>query len=630
MTNPVDLVFERLPLGLPADLVYGEEIATVPDETAALAGTFPPLTFSAEVGPFETAEVLGTMPGLTFTTTATYSSSTQRPTVGRRLDRFQQATPAEAGSQTAYQSTAATPGGWQDASANAVPVRGTYDASHTPAKPEPSDLKSVFENAARVAQWTRSAPFQSAAPSREGSLSRYREAAPVVTQRAAPFSEMDRTARARSVVPYRDALALHREIVGLHQSAARAGSAVLGVYERAVPPNGGPYIPPIVPPNPELCYTPSPDVVFSTPWTLGGGLLFVCENHDDPDNPDPPPATVVVPIKSVYIVVNDILLKRVSNNLTLPTLSLALSIDADSWTWGFNATLPATALDAVMPDGGNPVELEATINGNSYRLIAESVSRERVFGQAQIRVAGRGRNAVLAAPYAPVMSFANSSQRTAQQLMADVLTINGVPLGWDIAWGLDDWLVPAGAFAVQGSYMDALNGIASAAGAYIQPHPTAQTLRVLLRYPVAPWAWAGATPDYEIPSAVMTRESIEWVEKPEYNRVFVTGTGQGVLAQITRDGTAGNLVAPLVTDPLITAAEAARQRGISVLADTGRQATVRLSLPVLPETGVLTPGKLVRYVDGTTTRLGLVRAVGVEANGSAANLRQNVTLETHL
>jgi hypothetical protein len=155
-------------------------------------------------------------------------------------------------------------------------------------------------------------------------------------------------------------------------------------------------------------------------------------------------------------------------------------------------------------------------------------------------------------------------------------------------------------------------------------------MRVLLRYPLAPWAWNTATPDYEIPSAVMTRESIEWVDKPEYNRVFVSGTGQGILAQVTRDGTAGDLVAPMVTDPLITASDAGRQRGIAVLSDTGRQATVRLSLPVLPETGVITPGKFVRYVDGATTRLGLVRAVGVESSGSSANLRQSITLETHL
>lgn len=628
-----DLVFEGLPLGLPADLVFGGDILTVPDETAALAGTLPGLAFSAGVGPFEEAEIVGSLPGLSFGASAGYRSDTARPVVGRTIGRFQQAAPAVAGRQQAHQRADALSLGWQDHQQAADGVQARFEGPYEPAAPLHTDRSSGFRAADPVRGWTTDSPFQQGAVHRESARSGYQDATPAVLQRASLFEDAARDRRAVRVVPYREALTLHKRTLGLFQPAAALGVPYGLAFERAVPPNGGPYVPPVVPPGPTLCYTPSPHLVYSAAWSASSGLLFVCENHPDPVNPDPdpeqPPASVVVPIRSVYIVINDIVLRRVSNNLALPALSLSLSIDADSWTWGFSATLPAAALDDVMPDANAPVELEAIINGNSYRVIAESVARERAFGRAQIRVSGRGRNAVLAAPYAPVLSFANSSQRTAQQLMADVLTINGVPLGWDIDWTPEDWLVPSGAFVQQGTYMEALNSIASAAGAYIQPHPTAQTLRVLLRYPVAPWAWNTATPDLEVPAAVMTRESIEWIDKPEYNRVFLTGTSQGVLAQVTRTGSAGELVAPLITDPLITESAAARQRGIAVLADTGRQATVRLSLPVLPETGVITPGKLVRYVDGSTTRLGLVRAVGVEAAGAGADLRQTVTLETH-
>ncbi|MEN9317347.1 MAG: hypothetical protein RIS35_3740 [Pseudomonadota bacterium] len=629
MTNPVDLVFERLPLGLPADLVFGDDITSIPDESATLAGTLPPLSFVADVGPFEEATVTGTMPGLTMVVSARYDSDTSRPTVGRGRTRFQAASAVATGRQHRHQGTDALPAGVESPNQAGAPVQAVTVAGHRTATPSGARLVSVFTEAARVAQWTRRSSFQSADALHDSRASGFRRGAPAVLTRRSAFEVADPTARARSRVPYREATELHARLLASYANARSGAVAARGVYERAVPPNGGPYVPPIVPPNPELCYTPSPHLLFSTPWSTNTGLLFFCENHDDPGNPDPPPATVIVPIRSVYIVVNDIILRRVSNNLALPTLSLSLSIDADSWTWAFSASLPASALDDVLPDSNGIVELEASINGNSYRLLAENVARERSFGKASIRVSGRGRNAILSAPYAPVLSFANDAQRTAQQLMADVLTVNGVPLGWDIDWGITDWLVPAGAFAMQGTYIEGVNAIAGAAGAYIQPHPTAQTLRVLLRYPVAPWAWNTATPDYEIPSAVMTRESVEWQERPDYNRVFVSGTAQGVLGQVTRDGTAGDLVAPLVTDPLITAVEAARQRGIAVLGDTGRQAAVRLSLPVLAATGVIPPGKLVRYVDGTTTRLGLVRAVSVDASGAGADLRQTITLETH-
>ena len=607
MSNPADLVFKGLPVGNPANLVFGEADGSGADVTATITGT---------------------MPALSMAVAAAYSSSTSRPVVGSYRGPHQSAAGVQTGRQSRHQDTTRLPAGVRAPTQAGALTRASTTVPLTGAVGSRSSTVSRHSEAVRSRQWSVGSRFQDGTRNQQSRGSRFQAGAPVVTRARSVFQDALRTSRASVRSGYVSAAALHQQILTHHTNAVLSRSLYRHRHQQAVPPNGGPYIPPpVVIPDPELCYTPNPHLLFSEAWSTDTGLLFFCENHLDPEVP---PATVVVPIRSVYIVINDIQLRRVSNNLSLPTLNLSLSIDADSWTWGFSASLPATELDNVLPGNDGPVELEATINGNAYRLLAESVARERAFGSASIRVSGRGRNAVLSAPYAPVMSFANAQERTAQQLMADVLTVNGVPLGWDIDWGITDWLVPAGAFAGQGTYIDGVTAIASAAGAYIQPHPTAKTLRVLLRYPVAPWAWAGATPDFELPSSVMTRESVEWIDKPEYNRVFVSGTSQGVLAQVTRAGTAGALVAPLITDPLITATEVARQRGTAVLADTGRQATVRLSLPVLASTGVITPGKLVRYTDGATTRIGLVRAVGVEAGGGGADLRQTITLETHL
>lgn len=342
-----------------------------------------------------------------------------------------------------------------------------------------------------------------------------------------------------------------------------------------------------------------------------------------------PPALIVVPVRSVYVVVNNVTLRRVVGNIQIQTIELAISLDDKSWTWGFSATLPLRARDAVERDSsGEPVEVEASINGAMYRFMIESVSQERTFTQTALRITGRGLSAALDDPYAPTLGFTNTQARTAQQLMADVLTVNGVPLGWAVDWQIDDWLVPAGAYAHQGTYMSAISAVATAAGAYIQPHDTAQTLRVLARYPVAPWEWSGVTPDYELPAAVVAREGIEWLDKPSYNRVFVSGVGQGILADVRRTGSAGDQLAPMVADPLITAAAAGRQRGLSVLAAGGRQAMVSLRVPVLDGVGVIKPGKFVRYVDGGTTRLGLVR--GVSLSSRFPVLSQTIGVETHV
>lgn len=447
-----------------------------------------------------------------------------------------------------------------------------------------------------VLRW---AAFQAAWPVRESTFFRHQDG--------------DRTKRASRLGPWQNAQLRTSRRGSDFQSATPDRRGWRGRYQDAVPPPPGISIwvvPP--PPTPEPCYVPSAHLLFAATSATDGALLFVCERGTDPT--PPPGESIVVPVRRVYFVINDVTLYRVSDGAPVPVYSLSLSLDAASWAWGFEALLPARAEALVAPGNpAGPVELLARVNGTDFRVFAESISRERAFGDTSIRVSGRGRNAVLAAPYAPVLPFTNTEGRTARQLMDDVLTVNGIPLGWTVDWGLTDWNVPTGAFAHQGTWIEALTMIATAAGGYLIPHPSNQSFKVRHRYPVAPWEWGTVTPDFVLPVDAVSRESLRWVDKPAYNRVFVSGQDTGVLGQVTRAGTAGNVLAPMVVDRLITEVAAARQRGLDVLADTGHQIEVSLRLPVLAETGVIQPGAFVEYQDGTVTRLGIVRATHIEA-----------------
>lgn len=372
------------------------------------------------------------------------------------------------------------------------------------------------------------------------------------------------------------------------------------------------------------------DVVRYAPW-----LMFSRVLNPDWGSPSPPGVpgpipgeTTIVPIRSVYMVLNETSLRRVSDNYVYPTISMSMQIDVDSWTWGFSAQLPGGELDEVQPTEAGPIEVEAALNGYLYRFIIEQVARERVFAQSTLRISGRGKSALIDAPYAPIRTFTNTEARTAQQLMEDALTVSGVSIGWDVDFGLTDWLVPANVWNHQGTHISAVKAIAEAAGGYVQPHPTDNELRILHRYPLAPWDWGDVTPDFELPVDLTTRESIEWVQKPSYNRVFVSGTSSGKLCQVTRTGTDGAIVAPMVTDPLIVHVDAGRQRGRAILSDTGKQAPTTLRLPVLEETGVIEPGKFVKYVDGGIERIGIVRSTSIE--NRHPQLFQTIGVETHV
>ena len=430
-------------------------------------------------------------------------------------------------------------------------------------------------------------------------------------------------------------------ILQAHDLSAPSGASLrlVGVqfmaapWAAAVQPRNGRSVLPVVMP---FVNTPRDGrLVFDLPSSMGSANLVFGVAAWPCGRAPLPAARVVVAIKRIYMVLNEVSLRRVDGNIPLPTSGMTLNLDADSWAWGFSASLPGGVLQDLEPASyGAPVELEALVNGTAFRVLVEGITRQRTFGKSDISVSGRGKTALLDGPYAPVRNFSNASARTAQQLMADVLSINGVAMDWEIDWQLDDWLVPAGVFTHQGSHISALNAIAAAAGGYIQPHASLQILRVLPRYPSAPWDWpameqAGTLiPDFELPAAVTTREGIEWVERARYNRVFVSGQQSGILGQVTRAGTAGDLLAPMIVDPLITTASAARQRGLSVLGNTGRQANITLGLPVLPETGVILPGGMVRYTDAGVSRLGIARSVSLAVG--YPEVWQSIGVETHV
>lgn len=620
----VDLQFNS-PASGDLNLVFG--LSEGPDPThadATIAGAFPGLAAAISVVPNTRATISGSFAGLSCSASAVYASNAARPTVGQSSATWQSAAGVQTGPQHDQQSPRPVPAGWDTFWQRTLslpagvdhllpdvlaPARTAVACAHHGAAEISAGTSSASQDAARVPRYATSA-FENALNAVK-SAARFRH------------QDGDRTIRALYVSDWGEGLRAIGWRWSAFQPARHQREGWDGRYQEAVPPPAGITIRPPAPSGREPCYTPDPNLLFGEQFGATTDLVFICDNYVAP-----PEATVVVPVRRVYIVLNSASLVRISDSQPIPTLSLSLSLDADSWTWGFNASLPASAQALVEP-GDGPVELLASVNGVSFRLLAESLSRERTFGQASIRVSGRGRNAILDAPYAPTMTFQNSSMRTAAQLAGDALTFNGVPLGWAVEWGLTDWSVPAGAFTHLGTHISALNAIAQAAGGYVQPHPTSQSLIILPRYPSAPWSWSGVTPDFELPSAVTTRESIQWVDKPVYNRVFVSGESVGVLGQITRAGTAGDVAAQMVTDPLITHVDAARQRGLAVLADTGRIATVGLSLPVLESTGVITPGNFVRYVDGGVSRIGIVRSTAVSVGESAREVSQQIVLETH-
>jgi hypothetical protein len=387
--------------------------------------------------------------------------------------------------------------------------------------------------------------------------------------------------------------------------------------------------------------------LFDTPWGAGTPVditrAVVAESYVGPIGDVVNPgddSTFIIPTLRFYVVTNSAQIVRVSDGVDVPAASVSLSINADSYSWAMTATLAGRDAEALLEGtDAEPVEVDVMINGESWRVVIDAWRSSESWRNNSVSVTGRSRAAYLAAPYADLRDYAETSQLLAQQLAAQEL-----PPGWALDWSVADWLVDAGAWKYSGlSPIDAISRIATAGGGYVQADKSLDTIHVKPLYNAAPWDWLAEAPNFIIPSDVIVQR--ESTKKPGQgvNGVFVHGgESGGILAKVLRTGTAGDVLAPTIVDPLITDLTPARWRGVAAIAARRRQSTEIHELPLSASLGgLIEPGALIvsgKDVSGSFVDLwrGMVRGVTVTAGaarasngGTSLRVRQRIEVERH-
>ncbi len=336
-----------------------------------------------------------------------------------------------------------------------------------------------------------------------------------------------------------------------------------------------------------------------------------------------------------YMAVHSLTAVTVPGGEPVPIYGVTLSADAGSYAWQFTAQAPRSVFDQLAPVAGAPQQIRITLDGIPFLFAVDRLSKTESFGRADATIAGRSITAALSRPFARELTRTNTSAANAQQLAAAALDLTGFALDW----GIVDWLVPAGAWSHTSTPLAAVQAIAEAAGAYVQSARNAAAVLVRHPYPAmqggsiaaGPWNWDAADPDVVLaPDAVVTT-AIERQDGADINAVYVCGTNAGVRALVKRTGTAGDKLSAMVTDPLITAEAAARQRGTAIVGAAGAKQLVTIELPLLTAEiapGVLDVGQLIE-IDAAQPWRGMVRAVNVSAQ-FGRQVRQTATVERHL
>jgi hypothetical protein len=334
----------------------------------------------------------------------------------------------------------------------------------------------------------------------------------------------------------------------------------------------------------------------------------------------------------VYIMINTASMTRLPERTPIDVSSITMSTDWDSVYWSVKAAVGSDAHLAMLEstvDG--PILIETAINGHLWNTQVDSWGTGQTFGRKSRSISGRSVSAQLGAPMADLRTRTETESRTASQLM----NVELENTDWTAVIAGDDWLVPANTFSyADQTPMQIIKTIADAAGAMVYTDQVTKTITVKPRYPVAPWQCAATTAGIIIPSSMVERLDGEWDERPFYNAAFVSGEGGGISAKILREGSAGDIVAPMVTDKLITATEVARARGISILGASGKWSKHRMELPVFqsPDVpGVILPGTLLQFVDGLISWKGITTSVSVTAawGSNGLKVRQTIDVERY-
>ena len=342
------------------------------------------------------------------------------------------------------------------------------------------------------------------------------------------------------------------------------------------------------------------------------------------------------PVKpqKVYILMPSISLYRLSDLTPIAATNVVWSSDLDTWSWRFSATLKRESdLQLLRPSGGNPVEIGCEINGHLFTGLVTSYRPSRQFGQSTYQISGLSRSAYLADPY----TLLRSQVITADTMAGQIAEAELLNTGFTLSWQTQDWLVTGGAYSYQDmAPMNVIKRLADSVGAIVQSHPSEKEIIVKPRFAESPHTWAGASPDGYLPSSLIQSISSDFINLPEFNKAIVTGGAVGgVIVSTTRDGTAGDILPPIVTDELITSSDAGYERGRIEIGKGGsweRTSFDTWLTDLGQDPGLLLPGDLIQIDETDDSYKVMIASTQIQAQlqNDALTVRQRLTSERKL
>lgn len=289
-------------------------------------------------------------------------------------------------------------------------------------------------------------------------------------------------------------------------------------------------------------------------------LPLACWHHT------PKPTT---PNKESYIVHHTI--SAHIAGIGIDPLAFSIKTDMDSFCWQGSVELSPQDYERIkpkldVPRGQEPL-ITVVVNGQSFVLIAEDLSKTRSFVNHTYTLSGRSMTAHLSKDYANVVKLDNDLY--ASQIVNEALKDLPINADFEVA----DWRLHA---VLSGTPIALIDEIARACGGFVASDKAQGRLYIRPRYKVPAWELATTTPDRIIALDVMKSISEQKRTNPRYNAVILTNSHEGAVVYREREGQDRH--APVSQNPLYTDQACIIPKGIQILSDSGTHQSAALAL----------------------------------------------------
>lgn len=278
---------------------------------------------------------------------------------------------------------------------------------------------------------------------------------------------------------------------------------------------------------------------------------------------------------------------------------------------------------------GNEPLINVVINGFTFTILLEDLTRSRQFANNSYSLSGRSITAQLGADYAKTQNGLLDQPNYASQIVNQQLA----NLPFTIDWRVADWLIHGGQYSVTDKTPIAvIADIAKACGGFVTSDPSQAILTIKPRWRVAAWELATATPDVILPADIIQKIDDKPRLNPRYNIVALSSNVDG--GNVYRQQQGRDRAAPAYANDLYTDRDVIVPAGKAILSDSGNHLdyTLKLRWADRYSIGLALLGDIWQVGDPEGAWRGIVTGVSIDIgrNDNAPTVHQIINIDRYM